>query len=381
MNVTARSPAARPRVPRARPAARRAPVDWRRYSSQAQEATARLSRPGRPLLLTLASSLVLTVAGALLLQLVGVGVGAGVAGLGRSVLGALPQPTQGTLVVGEAPVNVAAAPVLDPLPDFTKSAQVTVSGKVPSFGLAPGRKVAVALNGATAGTATIAADGRFGPVPLSLLDGSNSIKAALVEGQSEIASTSATVVVLRTPPSLTIAHPKSGDTLEGPDVVVDGATAPGASVILNDHVLRPNPDGTFTDRITSPSPGPLAITIVATDRAGNETRTVIDVTVKPSASPAPVGTTLAITLDRTTVRPGETVVAQIVATEGGKPKVDLPVTLQVGVIPIGTYKTDATGTVRVGFAAPDHEVSAAAVVALGGGTSATTTLVVSNTRP
>ncbi len=375
--MTIRPPAVRPD----RPGARRAPVDWRRYATQVHEAEGRLPRYGHPLLLTFAASIVFTVAGVLLLQTVGIGLGAGIAGLGRSVLGALPQPTQADLVLGDAPVNVAAAPIIDPLPDFTKTPQVALSGRIPVFGVAPARKVVVALNGSVATTATLAADGRFGPIALSLFDGSNSIKATLIDGPTEIASTSATVVLQRMPPSLSIARPKAGDTITGTEVVVEGTTAPGSSVILNDRVLRPNPDGSFTDRIAAASPGPLAITIVATDRAGNETKTRIDVTVRASASPAPVGTTLAITLDRTTVRPGETVVAQIVATDGGKPKADVAVTLQVGVIPIGTYKTDATGTARIGFAAPDHEVSAAAVLVLGAGTSATSTLTVSSAKP
>ena len=59
-----------------------------------------------------------------------------------------------------------------------------------------------------------------------------------------------------------------------------------------------------------------------------------------------------------------------------KLKADLAVTLQVGVVTIGTYRTDSTGTVRRGFAAPNHEVEAAAVVVLAGGTSARATLTV-----
>jgi hypothetical protein len=355
--------------------ARRDPVDWRTYAARARRAEERVSRRAPPLLLTLGASVIFTVAGALLLQLVGVGLGAGVAGLGRSVIAAIPQPTQADLVLGETTVNVTAAPVLDPLPDYTKTPQLALSGKVPTFAVASGRAVAIAVNGTAIGAASIGSDGRFGPVSLTLIDGTNNIKATLVDGPMEIAATSATVVVQRTPPPLTVTRPSAGDTLSG-DVVVEGKTSSGSSVILNDRVLRPNPDGSFTDSIASPSPGPLTITVVATDRAGNETTTRIDVTVKPSPSPSAAGTTLQISLDRTTVRPGETVVATIAAIEGGKPKADLAVTLQVGVIPIGTYKTDATGVARVGFAAPDHEVAAAAVVVLGGGTSATTTLTV-----
>lgn len=374
----------RPRAsaPRRRPlGARRAPVDWRRYASQARRAGSRLPRTGHPLAVRLAVSLVFTVAGIALLQLAGVGVAAGVAELGRSVVGAIPQPTAADLVLGEPTVSIAAAPVLDPLPDFTKNTSVALAGKVPSFALTPTRRITVAVNGKIIGTAAIAPDGRFGPTTLALGDGANTVKVTLVDGTTEVASTSATVTVDRVPPDLTIAAPKAGDAVAGPDVTVSGKTEPGASVILNDQVILPNPDGTFTDRITAVPSGPLTITVVATDKAGNETKTRLQVTVKPAASPAASGLSLGLTLDRTTVRPGQTVVAQIVATEGGKPKADVAVTLQVGVITIGTYHTDATGTARVGFAAPAHEVQAATVLALGGGTSAAATLTVSTSAP
>lgn len=371
--MTIRPPAALP--PRA--VERRAPVDWRRYSAQVQRSRRRLPRFEHPLIASLLASLVLTVAGVWLLQLAGIGIGAGLADLGRSVAGALPQAKPADLVIGEAPVSVGGAPVLDPLPEFTKTASAVVSGKVPAFALAPGRNVRILLNGTAAPAPALTADGHFGPVTLGLADGPNTISVMLLEGNTEIASTSAAVTLDRIAPALQIVRPKTGDTVTGPDVTIEGKTEAGASVILNDRVLRPNPDGTFTDRLTAVPAGPLAITIVATDKAGNETKAQLQLTVKPSASPAAVGTTLALTLDRTTVRPGETVVAQIVATDGGKPKGDLPVTLQVGVITIGTYRTDASGIARVGFAAPDHEVSAAAVLVLGGGTSATATLTVS----
>jgi hypothetical protein len=100
------------------------------------------------------------------------------------------------------------------------------------------------------------------------------------------------------------------------------------------------------------------------------------ITVKAPSQGTTLGTTVAVTLDRAKVRPGEPVVAKVVATESGKPKADLAVTLQVGVITIGTYKTDAGGTASIGFAAPNHEVDDVAVVILGGGTSARATLTV-----
>ena len=150
-----------------------------------------------------------------------------------------------------------------------------------------------------------------------------------------------------------------------------------AEVTVNDRALRPNPDGTFTERLTPPV-GPLDLTILAKDKAGNETKMQLSLTVKQSTQTTTAGIALGVSLDRTKVRPGETIVARILATQDGKPKADLAVTLQVGVFTVGTYKTDANGIANIGFAAPDHEADDVAIVVLGGGVAGRATLTVSS---
>jgi len=359
---------------------RRRPVDWRRYSRRVQVAQRKLPRFEHPVLVSLAFSLLFAVAGMSLLQLAGVGLGAGLQQLGSSLVGTLPQSRgEKEIVLTEQQVTISAAPVFDPLPEFTKTNAVTIAGKVPGFAALAGRQIEIALNGTAVGTFPIGADFRFGGSAITLPDGTSTIIARLVDGASEIAATSATVVVDRTPPALSITRPRANETIAGPEVVIEGKTEPDAEVTVIGRALRPNPDGTFTDRINAPS-GPLRLAIAAKDKAGNETKTEISVTVRDSAISPAAGATMAVTLDRTKVRPGETVVAKIVVTESGKPKADLAVTLQVGVFTVGTYKTDATGVARIGFAAPNHEVEDVAVVVIGGGTAARATLTVSN-RP
>lgn len=354
---------------------RRAPVDWRRYSRFVRKAQAKLPRREHPVAITLAASLVFAIAGSLLAQAIGVGIGAGVHDLGRSLVSTLPQTQEAELVLGATPVTVSAAPVLDALPEFTKTNEVRLSGKVPDFAVRPGRALAVALNGQLVSTLTLAPDGRFGPASLTLPDGTSTIQVTLVEGTSDIAATSHAIVVDRTAPQLSLVRPKAADSVEGPDLIVEGKTEAAADVTVNDRALRPNPDGTFTERLVV-SPGPLTITVIARDRAGNETKTQVAITVKQGSQSSTAGTALTVKLDRTTVKPGGSVVAEVRATENGAPKADLAVTLSVGVITIGTYKTDASGVARIGFAAPDHEVEDVAVVVLGGGTSARATLTV-----
>jgi hypothetical protein len=357
-------------------APRRRPVDWRRYSKVAHRAQRRLPRYEHPVAVSAAASLAFAVAGLWLLQLVGGGLGAGIQQLGSALAGALPQSKEAELVLGETRFNVGGAPVLDGLPEFTKNDKVTIAGRVPGFAIGSGRSIELVLNGVTIGTFPIASDGTFGGLALTLPEGASTITARLVDGANEVASTSATVVVDRTAPALAITRPKATESLDGPDVIVEGKTEPGADVSVNDRAVRPNPDGTFTERITA-AVGPLTLNVVARDKAGNETKTSLAITVKAPSQATTAGTAVALTLDRAKVRPGETVVARVVATENGKPKADLAVTLQVGVITIGTYKTDASGVATIGFAAPNHEIDDVAVVILGGGTSARATLTVS----
>ena len=354
---------------------RRKPVDWRRYSKHVRVAQRKLPRYEHPLLISLAFSLLFAVLGVSLLQLVGTGLGLGLEQLGTSIVKTFPQAKESDLVLGEQQVTISAAPVLDAIPEFTKTDMVTISGKVPGFAVLPGRSIEVILNSQLVGTFPIASDGTFGGRTITLPDGTSTITVRLVDGTSEVAATSATVVVDRAAPPLTITRPKTNETVDGPDVVVEGKSEAGAEVSVNARAVRPNPDGTFTERFTAPV-GPLAISVIARDKAGNETKVELNVTVKQSTQTA-TGTTLTVTLDRSRVRPGETVIARVVATESGKPKADLAVTLQVGVITIGSYKTNSSGIANIGFAAPNHEVDDVAIVILGAGTSALATLTVS----
>lgn len=355
-------------------------MDWKRYSKRVRTAQRKLPRFEHPVAISVAFSLLFAVLGMSLLNLVGIGLGAGLQQLGTSVVSSLPQAKgEGQIVLTEQQVTISAAPVLDPLPEFTKINTVTIGGKVPAFAALAGRQIEVALNGSVTTTVPLLSDGRFTGGSLTLPDGTSTVTVRLLDGRTEVAVSSATVVVDRVAPALAITRPKAGQSVEGPELVIEGKTEPDAEVTVNGRALRPNPDGTFSDRITAPI-GPLTLQIAAKDKAGNETKTAIAFTVKQSSLAPAATVTLGITLDRVKVRPGQTVVAKMVASENGKPRADLSVTLQVGVFTVGTYKTDATGVATVGFAAPDHEADDVAIVVLGGGTAARATLTVTN-RP
>lgn len=360
-------------------ATRRRPVDWRQYSAHVEIARGKVPRFEHPVGVTLAASILFAGAAVWVLQTMATGLGAGISSIGSDVLRSIPSAEERDLSLAEQNVQVGAEPVVSGLPAFTKSTSLLVQGKVPAFALKSERRVLLTLNGKIVGAFPMDPSGSFA-TPLTLADGSNTIVTALVEGTTVIASSSHTVVVDRVAPPIALVRPKNGETVDGPNVVVEGKTDAGAVVTVNDRPLQPNPDGAFSDTFAVKA-GPLQITIASKDQAGNETITRLAITVKEPTSAPVAGLQLSLGLDRTKVRPSETVIADISALEGGKAKPDVTLTFQVGVITIGTYKTDSRGRARVPFAAPDHEVDDVAVVVLGGGTSARANLTVSKGTP
>jgi hypothetical protein len=142
-------------------------------------------------------------------------------------------------------------------------------------------------------------------------------------------------------------------------------------VTVNGRTIVPGQDGTFSETYTPPV-GPVAITVVARDRAGNETTVKSNVILR---APTAAATLVTVTLDRSRVRPGETVVANIRVTENGFGKANAVTTLSVGLFTVGSFATDAFGNARFGFAAPPSE-GEAAVIVFAAGTSGRTILTV-----
>jgi hypothetical protein len=267
--------------------------------------------------------------------------------------------------------NVGGAePVVNGLPDFTQEGELQLSGRVPSFAIATGRSVEIVLNAAVVATTGLDQTGTFAAT-LALKDGANAIGVTLLSGRDVIARSAYTVILDRQPPTLDVIGPTDGATVDGPNVVVQGKAEVGATVTVNGRTSVTGQDGSFSESFTPPA-GPVEITVVARDRAGNETTTKTNVTLR---APTIGATAVSVTLERARVRPGETVVAQIRVTENGRPRPGTRVTLSVGLITIGSFSTDSLGNARFGFAAPPNEGDAAVIV-FAAGASGSTTLTV-----
>jgi hypothetical protein len=318
---------------------------------------------------------ILAVAGAFLIM-TGPVIGSGVADGIRQITASVTESIGGQLGTAQIELPsgagnvVSAEPVVNGLPDFTREAELSLSGRVPSFALAPGRSVEIVLNAAVVANAQLDDTGTFAAT-LTLKAGANAIGLSLLSGKDVVARSAYTVIFDREPPTLDLLAPTTGATVEGPNVVVQGKTEIGAVVTVNGRFIVPGQDGSFSETFTPPV-GPVAINVVAQDRAGNETTAKSNVILRAPTSGTAVVT---VTLDRARVRPGEIAVANIRVTENGIGKANARATLSVGLFTIGSFATDSFGNARFGFAAPPNE-GEAAVFVFAAGASGRATLTV-----
>lgn len=343
-----------------------------RYRGYVRTARERRSRSTRRVVHLIAWPLLMALA-ALFLAGAGATAGIGSASLLRDIEAAISRafPVISSPLALDQVGSVQTDPVVDQLPAFTSEASVLLQGHVPLFAMAEGRLVEVALNGTVIARLEPDAAGRFAQ-QLTLREGENSVVLILLQGETAISSRSATSVLDLTAPTLAIVRPRPGEVVAGGTVVVEGKTEPGARVTVNGRVVVAAADGTFSESFSAGA-GLQPIEIIALDQAGNATTAKLSVTVR--APQAVAGTAMTLSLDRTKVRPGETVVADISVLDDGRPQGGVQVTLFVGVVDLGTSRTLANGTVRIGFAAPTTE-GEIAVVAIVSNASARATLTV-----
>jgi len=350
---------------------RRDPVSRDRYRAIARGAGVRVRV--RPRSVDAALALALALAALIAVPRAAAAVGAGLEHVVTSIQSSVP------LLQGRGSIDlpaggsssVGAAPIADSLPAYTRDPQLALTGKVPSFAVQAGRSLQIVLNGAVVTTTPLDPSGAFNAT-LALKDGANSIGVALIADRDVVAASSYTVVLDRTPPKMTVDRPAPGATVDAQNIVVAGTTEPGSTITLNDRVVVVTPEGSFTDSLSA-SQGSVPITVVARDRAGNETTQKLTVIAQQVTQTT--GVTVTVTLDKSTVKPGQIVLATIYVVGVTGPRPGVPITLSVGIVQIGTAVTDGTGAARMTFAAPPTEGDASVVV-LAGGSSGRASLTV-----
>ena len=173
-------------------------------------------------------------------------------------------------------------PTFAPRPSYTKTEKISVSGFAE-----PASKVTLFINGVENGSTVAEALGpfKFSDVTLTK-EGKNTITATATDGNNNVSQKSAELIITldRKPPKLEVTSPEDGQTFSGEDkqIRVKGKTESGATVKVNELQAAVLADGTFKATLTASAAGEIKITVVATDKAGNEEKVELTVTYSPS---------------------------------------------------------------------------------------------------
>ena len=143
----------------------------------------------------------------------------------------------------------------------------------------------VLVSGITEPGATLTVDGAavsVGPTgafgtTVALADGPHVFTVIATDPAGNAVRATPSVTVDTVAPPITIATPTSGSTVTVPTVTVAGTTEPGARVVVNGYSVIASTSGAFSIRLALLS-GANAITVTATDEAGNTGSDSVSVT-------------------------------------------------------------------------------------------------------
>lgn len=164
-----------------------------------------------------------------------------------------------------------AAPVLDPHPFATNSAQISISGS----GLKD-LTIQLYMNGKMVDKTKTSSKGLFEFEDITLVKGENTIKAKAVSEDDKESDYSnvITIHVKSEAPKLTVDAPSDNQQIKKDDspIQVKGKTDAGAKVMINDFRAIVDENGSFSYSFPLQN-GENNIKIVAIDEAGNKTET------------------------------------------------------------------------------------------------------------
>lgn len=171
------------------------------------------------------------------------------------------------------------APVLDPLPEATKSATLTVYGRG-----APKTEAALYLNGEEYKKVGVNEDGTFEISGIPVEEGKVTLNAKLIDEKNTSSDFSNTISTLvdRTAPKLVVDKPEDNTTINDGThkVTVNGITDEDMKVAINDRIVVVKADGSFTYSMPL-NDGENKLAIIARDPAGNETKVERKVIYQP----------------------------------------------------------------------------------------------------
>lgn len=162
------------------------------------------------------------------------------------------------------------SPVLDPLPEATNSATLTIHGQGNSKAT-----VIVYVKDIEYKKVTASDDGRFSVEDIPVEEGEFTATAKISDDKNNISSVSNIIssTIDRTPPKLEISEPEDRKTVNDGThrVTVQGITDDDMKVTINGRIVVVKSDGSFTYSFPL-NDGENKLTIVSKDLAGNETK-------------------------------------------------------------------------------------------------------------
>lgn len=171
-------------------------------------------------------------------------------------------------------LSILFPPVLDRIAEATNSSTVKISGSSNAEAT-----VKIYVNGQETVKVLADKEGRFQTGKIQLNEGNNTVTAINVTNNQESSpSASMSITYKKSPPSLQIETPKDGDKFfsDNKDIYIQGLTDPGNRIIINDRQVIVDQEGKFKYPVTI-SEGDNNFHIIATDDAGNQTKTDLKV--------------------------------------------------------------------------------------------------------
>jgi len=173
---------------------------------------------------------------------------------------------------------IVLPPTLDPLPQATNSAQIKVSGRGQSKLTA-----IIYLNGTETKKLTIDQDGSFKAVVTVPKEGELTVSAKVLDDKGNTSELSQVlkIIVTNKAPLMEVTSPPDNATISGDDnkITVTGKVEDDVQVTINDRFVVVQNDGSFSYKFPLPE-GDTILRIIATDRAGNQTKIERKVTYK-----------------------------------------------------------------------------------------------------
>jgi len=169
-------------------------------------------------------------------------------------------------------------PRLEPLPEATNSAQIEINGFAEQ-----NTSIEIFVNDFSAKKVMVENDGKFKASDIKLKEGENEISLTATDKAGNVSQKSKVNLFFdQTPPELEISEPTEETVVSGEEgkITLKGKTEEKASLTVNDHLVIVNFEGNFEYPLPL-NEGENQIIVIATDKAGNQTKKEIKITYSP----------------------------------------------------------------------------------------------------